>query len=299
MQHLDCLRLHTSGTPLTLHNLLARMSPSHSAITYVCDSKESPNLYAQVINRQFAEGGQFSFVVGDPRSDPGNMIELLEKIIQSAGEWGVFHLLADLPEGEPFREAFVRAGFRVWAHQRVYRLSQKDGNCDLAADNPKYEWRTWTHADMRAMQQLYHLVIPGLFQNIEPLTRRARLGMVAYDEKGSLLGYADLDSGPKGVWMQPVIDPNVSNPQLLRELLAKLPEVFGRPIYLAARSYQPWTQNMAEQLGSVEVSSQTLLVRYLARPKLAYEPERDFVFESAVPNAGRSQISDSHSRNKP
>ena len=95
------------------------------------------------------------------------------------------------------------------------------------------------------------------------------------------------------MWVQPVIDPNVSNPQLLRELLAKLPEVFGRPIYLAACSYQPWTQNMAEQLGSVGVSTQTLLVRYLAKPKLAYEPERDFAFEAAIPNSGRSQISDS------
>lgn len=292
MHHLDCLRLHTSGTPLTLHNLVARMSPSHNALTYAYDLKDSPNLYAQVINRQFADGGQFSFIVGDPHSDPGNMIELLEKTIQGAGEWGVFHLLADLPEGEPFREAFVGTGFRVWAHQRVYRFSQKDGHGDQPAGSTNFEWRTWTHADTRAMQQLYHLVVPGLFQSIEPLTRRVRLGMVAYDEKGSLLGYADLSSGPKGVWVQPVIEPSVSNPQLLRELLVKLPEVFGRPIYLAARSYQPWTQNMAEQLGSAEVSTQTLLVRYLAKPKLAYEPERDFGFESAVPNAGRSQISD-------
>jgi hypothetical protein len=293
MHHLDCLRLHTCGTPLTLHNLLARMSPSHSALTYVCDKKDSLNLYAQVINRQFAEGGQFSFVVGDPYADPGNMIELLEKIIQAAGDWRVFHLLADLPEGEPFREAFVRAGFRVWAHQRVYRLNQKDGNCAPATDSIKFEWRSWTHADMRAMQQLYHLVVPGLFQSIEPLTRRTRLGLVAYDEKGSLLGYADLDSGPKGVWVQPVIDPNVSNPQLLRALLAEIPEVFGRPIFLATRSYQPWTQNIAEQLGSSDVSSQTLLVRYLAKPKLAYEPERDFAFEAAIPSSGRSQIGDS------
>ena len=293
MHHLDCLRLHTRGTPLTLHNLLARMSPAQCVLTFIAEDKGSPHQYAQVITRQNAESGQFSFVVGDSHLGKQSMVELLERIIREAGEWGVFHLLADLPEGEPFLEAFSKTGFRVWAHQRVYTLNQKNGAAFPQNSAPKYHWRTWTHADVPAMQQLHRLVVPGLFQNIEPLTRRARLGLVAYDEKETLLGYADLDSGPRGVWVQPVINPNVSDARLLCDLLPRLPDVFGRPIYLAARSYQPWTQNMAEQLGSAEVTSQTLLVRYLAKPKLAYEPERDFAFEAAIPTSGRSQLSDS------
>lgn len=293
MHHLDCLRLHTRGTPLTLRNLLARMSPAQCVLTFIADNNSSPHQYAQVITQQNAESGQFSFVVGDSHLGKQSMVELIERIIREAGEWGVFHLLADLPEGEPFLEAFSTTGFRIWAHQRVYTLRQKDTSTILANGTSPYNWRTWAHADLPAMQQLHRMVVPGLFQNIEPLTRRARLGLVAYDENESLLGYADLDSGPRGVWVQPVINPNVSDPRLLYDLLPRLPDVFGRPIYLAARSYQPWTQNMAEQLGSAEVTSQTLLVRYLAKPKLAFEPERDFVFEAAIPTSGRSQMSDS------
>lgn len=293
MHHLDCLRLHTRGTPLTLHNLLARMSPAQSVLTFISENRNAAHQYVQVITRPNTECGQFSFVTGDPQTSKESMVELLERVIVEAGEWGLFHLLADLPEGEPFLEAFSRTGFRVWAHQRIYTLNQKDGANLSPEGSSSYNWHTWSHADVPAMQQLHRLVVPGLFQNIEPLTRRARLGLVVHDEKDSLLGYADLDSGPKGVWVQPVINPDVSDPRLLCDLLPKIPDVFGRPIYLATRSYQPWTQNMAEQLRTVEVTSQTLVVRYLAKPKLAYEPERDFAFEAAIPSSGRSHLSDS------
>jgi len=269
------------------------MSPAQSVLTFIVENQDSPHQYAQLITRQNAERGQFSFVTGDPNSGNEGMVELLERVIREAGEWGVFHLLADLPEGEPFLEAFSRTGFRVWAHQRIYTLRQKDETNFPLKGAEVFNWRIWTHADLAAMAQLHRLVVPGLFQSIEPLTRRARLGLVVYDDKQTLLGYADLDSGPKGVWVQPVINPDMSDPRLLCDLLPKLPDVFGRPIYLAARSYQPWTQNMAEQLGGAEVTSQTLLVRYLAKPKLAYEPERDFAFEAAIPSSGRSHVSDS------
>ncbi|NLW71352.1 MAG: hypothetical protein GXY37_00465 [Chloroflexi bacterium] len=291
MHSLDCLRLVTHGTPLTLHNLLAHLSPAQNAISYVQEEKGAQNLYAQVLQRKFAMGGQFSFITWRQEADAQRMIELIERVISTAGEWGVYYLLADLPEEEPFPEAFAAAGFRVWTHQRIYLMRQADIQKTQQETAPKYAWRTWTSADIPAMQQLYRMVVPGLFQNIEPLTRRAQLGMVVYDESQHLLGYVDIESGPRGVWAQPVVAPTMSDPSLIVALIADLPDVFGRPVSLAVRSYQPWLRNMADQLPHQGVGQQTLLVRYLAMPKLAFEPDRELVFEGAVPTAGRSQVS--------
>lgn len=291
MHSLDCLRLVTHGTPLTLHNLLAHLSPAQNAISYVQEEKGAQNLYAQVLQRKFAMGGQFSFITWQQEADVQRMIELIERVISTAGEWGVYYLLADLPEEEPFPEAFAAAGFRVWTHQRIYLMRQADIQKTQQETAPKYAWRRWTSADIPAMQQLYRMVVPGLFQNIEPLTRRAQLGMVVYDESQHLLGYVDIESGPRGVWAQPVVAPTMSDPSLIVALIADLPDVFGRPVSLAVRSYQPWLRNMADQLPHQGVGQQTLLVRYLAMPKLAFEPDRELVFEGAVPTAGRSQVS--------
>lgn len=296
MHHLDCLRLQTRGTPLTLHNLLARISPAQNAIAYVQEEKGIQNLYAQVLQCRFAMGGQFSFIVGQREADTQRMTELIEQVISVAGEWGVYYLLADLPEAEPFLEAFAATGFRVWAHQRVYLLRQTDVQKTQQEIASQYAWRTWTSADIPAMQQLYRMVVPGLFQNIEPLTRRAQLGMVAYDKSQHLLGYVDIESGPKGVWAQPVVAPNMSDPGLIAALIAELPDVFGRPVSLAVRSYQPWLRNMADQLSHQGVSQQTLLARYLAMPKLAFELDRELALEGAVSTAGRSQITQADQR---
>lgn len=290
MHHLDSARLFTRGTPLTLRNLISGMSPAHSVLTLMRENRGSSSQFAQLLCRQNAERGQLSFVLGNPESDSYGIMELLEEMIREVGEWGVFHLLADLPEGEPFMEAFSSVGFRVWAHQRVYAFDQKELTQISSEEKVSHHWRTWTQGDMATMQQLHRLVVPGLFQSIEPITRRARLGLVAYDDKQSLLGFADLDSGPKGVWVQPTLVPTMSDPAILSDLLSHLPEVFGRPVYLAVRSYQPWTQSMAEQLNFSHMASQTLVVRYLAKPKLATEFDREYIFDAALPHSGRSHI---------
>jgi len=150
----------------------------------------------------------------------------------------------------------------------------------------EYLWRTWNANDMRAMISLYRGVVPGLFQPIEPLTRKAALGLVLYQPEGELIGYADLDYGPKGVWAQPVLSPEANDPQILSDLQKAIPNLNNRPVFLAARSYQPWLASLAAQLPVETQGSQLLMVRYLVRQSKAAEPQAFALYE--VGNIERS-----------
>jgi len=53
------------------------------------------------------------------------------------------------------------------------------------------------------MLNLHRAVVPKLFQTIEPQTHQAAIGMVLYDERENLLGYADIAFGPWGFGCNP------------------------------------------------------------------------------------------------
>jgi hypothetical protein len=109
-------------------------------------------------------------------------------------------------------------------------------------------------------------LVPPLIQPIEPLTRLETLGMVCYDEKGELQAFADLVYGPVGVWVLPFVHPQSSSDTtgILLQLVLDLPDVGGRPVYLASRSYQPWIDSALETSPAERGSEQALLVRYIA-----------------------------------
>ncbi len=222
--------------------------------------------YIQVRVEDGKSRAQLDYLIAnkDPESlDP----QLLEAAIKVAGEWGAQVLLADLPSNSVFHSIFKRLGFIHWAGQKIYRLektktSQKPLN---------HQWRIWTSADMPALEALYRSLVPGLFQPIEELTRKAKLGMILQDDKGRCLGYVDYDEGPKGIWLQPFLLPELNDADVIRDMISALHVLWKGPVYLSARSYQPWVDALA-QSGSAElVSEQNLLVKYLA----AHVPEAE------------------------
>jgi len=100
---------------------------------------------------------------------------------------------------------------------------------------------------MRAITSLYRGIVPGLFQPIEPLTRKAALGLVLFNPEGELIGYADLDYGPKGVWAQPVLSPEANDPQILSDLQKAIPDLKNRPVFWQRApinpGWHPWLPN--------------------------------------------------------
>lgn len=116
------------------------------------------------------------------------------------------------------------------------------------------------------MHRLYQNVVPPLIQPVEPLSRQEMVGLVYYEENGSLKAYTDLVYGPKGVWVLPIFHPQTEADlaELLAQMVSALPELNGRPVYVAARSYLPWVEQAINQLPTEPGPEQAILVRYLA-----------------------------------
>jgi len=276
LQSLDYLRLVTRGEPFNLRNLVHSISPPLEQYIAYCDNDPERPCYAQVISRVDETQGQLTFLGAPGDADQNDIACLLENLIANAGKWGTHYITGDLPTDSPHITGFKKAGFLTWANQTIFRLAP------AATQNakPEHLWRTWNANDMRAMTSLYRGVVPGLFQPIEPLTRKAALGLVLYHPEGELLGYADLDYGPKGVWVQPVLAPEANDPQILSDLQKAIPELYNRPVFLAARSYQPWLASLAAQLPGEIQGSQLLMVRYLVRQLKVVEPQAFALYEA-------------------
>ena len=276
LQSLDYLRLVTRGEPFNLRNLMHSISPPIEQYIGYCDNDPERPCYAQVISRVDETQGQLTFLGARDDTDQSDIACLLENLIANAGKWGTHYITCDLPANSPHLNGFKKAGFLTWANQTVFRMAP----AVLEGSKPEFVWRTWNANDMRAMTCLYRGVVPGLFQPIEPLTRKAALGLVLYHPEGELLGYADLDYGPKGVWVQPVLSPEANDPQILSDLQQAIPELYSRPAFLAVRSYQPWLASLAAQVPGEVQGSQLLMVRYLVRQLKVAEPQAFALYET-------------------
>ena len=276
------MRLVTRGEPFNLRNLALSFSPPVEQHTAGCDNDPSRPIYAQVISKADELQAQLTFLVASPDIDQRDLALLLEELISHSGKWGKHYITCDLPADSPHLAGFKQAGFLNWANQVIFRLAPEA----VFPDKPRFVWRTWNSGDVRAMTSLYRGIVPGLFQPIEPLTRKTSLGLVLYHPDGGLSGYADLDYGPKGVWVQPVLSPEANDPMILGDLQKAIPNLNNRPIFLAARSYQPWLSSLAQKLLLEVQGEQRLLVRYLMRQIKVEEAQAFAVYEGKRAEGG-------------
>jgi hypothetical protein len=282
LQSLDTFRFYTRGNPLNTHNLLAVLNPSSTVKTVVLN-QDGLRSYIQLRVEDGKSRAQLDFLIpceGNDGLDP----QVLEAAIKVAGEWGAQIILADLPSESGCQSTFKRLGFINWARQKIYGLNQAKSSSGPL----NFSWRTWTGADVPALESIYRSLVPGLFQPIEQLTRKARLGLILQDEKGRCLGFVDYDEGPKGIWLQPFLLPELTDPDLINNMLTTLHPIRSLPFYLSARSYQPWVDALAQNAGANLLSEQNLLVKYLAAPIPAADALKEFRLkknriESSIP----------------
>ncbi|MEA4811589.1 MAG: hypothetical protein VB108_03345 [Anaerolineaceae bacterium] len=275
LQSLDTFRFYTRGFPLNPHNLLACFKPSSSVKTLVYESSGSLQGSIQIRMEQSNLWAQLTYMLAEKGYD-AVLSELLEESVRVCGSWGAQALLCDLPADSPFLDCFKKCGFTLWAKQRIYQMQPSASS----AQSLQFAWRTWTSADIPAMEKLYRSLVPGLFQNLEQLSRKAKLGLILKDEQGKCMAFADYDEGPKGVWLQPFIMPQMDEPQLLWDMLAALKPLGKLPVYLSARSYQPWVDSLAQNAQGCIVSEQFLLVKYLAASVLTQHAVQSFGLEA-------------------
>jgi hypothetical protein len=242
---------------------MQRVAPLVEQAAIAWEGEDGERCYGQIEKRQNRQHAQMCYLGCQEVSDPLNICRVLEQMVKSAGSWKAWGVLADLPESSPLFEGFRKAGFTIWARQNIYLLGAE------AAQNAAQAnlWRLWTSDDMASVNSLYKEVVPGLVQCIEPITRKTALGLVAFQPDGRLAAFADLEYGPKGVWVQVITSPDVQAASLLQTLYASIPELYGRPAYLSVRSYLPWLDATLEALGMTRAESQMLLVKNMVLRK--------------------------------
>ena len=184
---------------------------------------------------------------------------LVDFMTQQVGARGAFRLLADVDETLSAFDILHRAGFAIYARQRIWQLTG-----DPEGEVSPRPWRSCSERDVIGVRTLYANLVPGLVQQVEPAPGGRLRGFVYY-EGDELLGYMELKYGSQGIWAQPFIHPDAENvTACLIELLRRLPFRQSRPMYICVRSYQSWLEMAMEELGAQPGPRQAVLVKHLA-----------------------------------
>ncbi len=254
---LDSARILTRGNPLSAAALLSYLDPRRHIYTAVA-SDDGLSLMGQVTLHEEETSARLIFLA------PGNNINgltppLLDHLVTQAGEWGAFHLLAEVNEESPAFRLLRQSGFAMYAWQRVWKLPPAD------PENTKKDiWRTATEMDWPAVQSLYGQIVPALLHPVEVLPKQV-IGLVCRPE-GALQAYVAVKSGLKGIWIQPIVPPDSD---CVSEQLAGLTHALSggrdRPVYVCVRSYQAWLESILADLGAQAGPRQAVMVRRLAK----------------------------------
>ncbi|MBE3066817.1 MAG: hypothetical protein IMZ73_05210 [Chloroflexi bacterium] len=255
---LSSARILTRGNPLGAMAMLSYLNPRRYIYTAVA-SENGDSLMGQVILKGDETSARLTFLAPMENIN-GLTLSLLDHLTTQAGEWGAFHLLAEVDENSPVFRSLRQAGFAMYAWQRVWKLPK------LEKPDEDSSWREAEETDWPAVQSLHGQIIPALIQPMDALSKQAS-GLVCRPE-GILQAYVAVNSGPAGIWIQPLVPPDSGCGP---ERLAGLAGWGSRPVYVCVRSYQAWLETVLEDLGAEAGPRQAVMVRRLAKIQKAEE----------------------------
>ncbi|HBY07397.1 MAG TPA: hypothetical protein DEH22_06285 [Chloroflexi bacterium] len=257
----------TRSPNLTPGVLLSYFSPATGIFTWICanDCDEQP-LLGQITYTQDEAFARLTFLAPQDALDSPSIIELAEQLASQAGERGALYLLAEIDEKSVAFEQLRKAGFATYARQRIWRLAEE------TTPTTSNTWSIASKQDAFNVQVLYHNVVPGLVQQVEPLSSKQINGLVSYLDN-EIIGYVDLKYGPRGIWAQPFIHPDAENASAsLSDILPSLPNQRGRSVYLCVRTYQSWLEGALDELDAQKGPAQAVMVKRLAVQQRSLKP---------------------------
>ncbi|MCA1899180.1 MAG: hypothetical protein LDL50_00590 [Chloroflexi bacterium] len=254
---LDSARALTRGHPLGAMGLLAYINPARHLYAAIANGGESALLggITHTIGEPFAK---LLYLAPAARLDAPQLPSLIEHLAAQAGEWRAFHVMAEVDETSAVFAALRMAGFSVYAWQRVWDVTR------LGEDSaPSKElWSGARMAELYALQNLYHQIVPPLLYTVEPAPRRIA-GFLRVENSRC---YASVVSGLYGIVLTPLIHPDENRVgERIAALVSSLAERGGRRVYLNVRSYQTWLEPVLEDLGAKSLPRQAVMVKHLAR----------------------------------
>jgi hypothetical protein len=254
---LDSTRALTRGHPLGVAGLFAYVNPARQAYAAISNENGS-TLIGGITHSQEETFAKLLYLAPASNLNHDSLPALIEHLVAFAGEWGAFHVIAEVDETSDIFPALRQTGFSVYAWQRMWDVSELNG----ASDAPK-GWIRARSVNRPALQSLYHQIVPQLMHPVEPLPKRARGLICNVDD---VKCYVNLSTGAQGIVLTPLIHPEVTDVDVkLISLLKCIPERRGRPVYLCVRSYQTWLEPALEDLGAQSAPRQAVMVKHIAR----------------------------------
>jgi len=259
---------------MNLRNVMRSVAPLVDREAVIWEGEEG-FCFGQIEKGQVKKYAQLSYLGCSENIQPLTICRLLEPLVKEAGGWKAWGVLADLPEGSELFEGFRKAGFTIWARQKVCKLTSQE-----MPPSSTGLWRSGSEFDKLAIDALSKQVVPTSVQLIECLSDKAVDGLVAYQKDGRLAAFAHIEHGPRGIWVSMTVHPDADAQALLSSLVQEVSDVLERPIYLAVRSYQAYLENAVLRMGFGASESQILLVKYLVLKRALDPNQAKQIFET-------------------
>ncbi len=249
----------TKGNPLGLAAIFGQIHPTRGTYTNVSPAEDgTPPLFGQVNYQQGERSARVAFITPETSSILSALPSLLDDLARQSGEWGAYHLLAEIDESSPAFEAFRRAGFSVFAWQQIWKLPTA-----TVEDRPVPDWSPARLDQESNIRSLFQALVPPLVLSAEPMSVHTFQGL-ACQQNDEVTAYSDIEFGLQGIYLKPIFHPDAVDVDcLIQALTTVIPNQSGRPIYMAVRSYQSWLENGLQQIGAEASPRQALLVKHL------------------------------------
>jgi hypothetical protein len=258
--YLDNRAVLTLGTRIvTTRALLSPLSEATGVFTGVQNGgRKSDPLIGQASLPFGAETARMTFLAPEEMIELPAAEELIEYLLKRLGEREAQTLLAEVDEDSPTFEVLRRLNFSIFARQQVWRITSPPKK-----PLPQNNWRRCTSFDGINIRKLHFAAVPTLVQQLESKDFSDLNGWVYYQDQ-ELLGFAEVQSGPRGTWVQLHCHPAMDGKQdHLKRLLARLRPRTSRPVYLCARRYQPDLSEFLSALGAESSPMQAVMARRL------------------------------------
>jgi hypothetical protein len=251
---LDTARTLTRGNPLGAVGLIAYVNPVRHIYSAIINGSEDPVL-GGIVHSRNESFAKLLYLAPTSQLNHPDLPQLIENLAAQAGEWGAFHVLAEVDERS---DAFVplrKAGFSVYAWQRMWDVSQ------ITETSPAGMWRRVRPVDLHSVQGLYQQIVPPLLHPIEPQPK----GVSGWMCNDGVKSYVSVAQGVYGIVLVPLIHPETRDAGAkLASLIANLPDRRNRPVYVCVRSYQAWLEPVLADLGAQGADRQAVMVKHLA-----------------------------------
>jgi hypothetical protein len=234
--------------------LIAYVNPVRHIYSAIINGSEE-SVLGGIVHSRNESFAKLLYLAPTSQLNHPDLPQLIENLAAQAGEWGAFHVLAEVDERS---DAFVplrKAGFSVYAWQRMWDVSQ------ITDASPDGMWRRVRPVDLHSVQSLYQQIVPPLLHPIEPQPK----GISGWMCNDGVKSYVSVAQGVYGIVLVPLIHPETRDAGAkLASLIANLPDRRNRPVYVCVRSYQAWLEPILADLGAQGADRQAVMVKHLA-----------------------------------